>query len=256
MVARKKPIGDEWLRFVTTWQAVDHDAKVKLAEQHEVTYDTAKHWISEKDTTPKEKDETGKIRPSEVVGEILMLRPKIALDFVSFDIETTNLKADFSVLLSACIKSFGQKPIVFRGDDYPSWLESRDNDSEIITDIASEVSRHAIIVTHYGIGFDIRYLRAKMIKYGLPPLPPMFGIDTYSIAKRNMLVSRRRLAALAEWLNLGKKTAVEGNLWLKATMTGDKQAMDEIVAHNIVDCQILERLATISFPYLRSIGRL
>lgn len=255
MVARKKPTGDEWLCFVTTWQSVDHEGKVKLAKQYGVTYDTTKHWISEKDTTPKEEQEE-KITPTEVVGEILMLRPKVQLDFVSFDIETTNFKADFSVMLCACIKPFGGKPMIWRGDDYPDWMEHRDNDLEIVADISRELSRHAVVVTHYGTGFDMRYLRAKMIKHELPPLPPMFGVDTYAIAKRNMLVSRRRLAALAEWLNLGEKEGVKGELWLRAAMTGDRQAMDEIVAHNIVDCQILERLAAVSFPYLRSIRRL
>jgi len=47
MVERKKPMGDKWTDFVLQWQNSDHAGKVKLAESYGVTYDTAKHHISE-----------------------------------------------------------------------------------------------------------------------------------------------------------------------------------------------------------------
>ena len=256
MVARKKPEGEEWFQFVTTWQAVDHAGKVELCKRYSVSYDTGKHWVSEQDTTPAKTIGAALKETATAIGEVLMLQPKVELDFVGFDIETTNLTADFSIILSACVKPFGKKTLVFRGDNYPDWVANRANDSVIVNDIAREVSRHAVVVTHYGSRFDIPYLRAKMVKYGIPPLPPMFGVDTYSIAKANFKVSRRRLAALAEYFQLGKKEGVEGNLWVEAAMTGSKEAMDKIVAHNMVDVEILEKLAAISFPYLRSIRRL
>lgn len=108
----------------------------------------------------------------------------------------------------------------------------------------------------HNTGFDVPYLRAKMIHYGMPPLPPMFHLDTYAIAKANILVARRRLEALAEYFNLGSKHGVEGNLWVSAGMNGDKASMDAIVKHNIVDVEILERLACITLPYMKSMKKL
>lgn len=260
MTARKKPIGVEWDEFVENWRKGNHEHKLQQCALYGITYDTAKHWINEGDTTPLDHPRMPNTKIEETalaVGEVLALRSKIDLDFVTYDIETTGLKADFSIMLSAVIKPFKQEPIVFRADDYEPWKEGhRLNDQEICRDITNELSRHAIIITHYGVGFDIPYTRAKMIRYGLPPLPPMFGVDTYSLAKANMLVSRRRLEALAEYLSLGKKTAVEGNLWMEAAMNGDKAAMDKIVEHNIQDCVLLEKLAAITFPYLKSLRRL
>jgi hypothetical protein len=84
----------------------------------------------------------------------------------------------------------------------------------------------------------------------------MFGIDTWQIAKKNFKVSTRRLKGLGEFFDIGEKDPVEGNLWMEAAYNGSREAMDRIVAHNIRDVELLERLACISFPYLKSIPRL
>lgn len=49
---RKKPSGKDWIDFAGKWGDSDHEAKVALARNKGVSYDTAKHWISEGDTTP------------------------------------------------------------------------------------------------------------------------------------------------------------------------------------------------------------
>jgi len=262
LVQRKKPVGQEYESFCTAWDSANHDQKVKIAGDYGITYDTAKHWRSEGSTdrvavAEAVPSEDRKIEITEAIGEVLSTRPISKLDFVCFDLETTNLKADFSVILCAAIKPYGGDTIIWRADDYPAWQKGdRADDSEIVADIAKELSKHAVVISHYGTGFDIPYLRAKMIHYGLPPLPPMFHFDTYGVAKRNILVSRRRLDALAEYFNLGSKSPVEGSLWLAAGMNGSKEAMDKIVKHNIVDVELLERLAGITLPYMKSMKKL
>lgn len=266
MVERKKPTGEEYQQFRRVWESSDHDAKLLAAKYHEVTYDTAKHWYSEGDTTPtepivtttKDSTEEGHLSLEETgLEDLITTEPAIQLDFVTFDIETTNLTADFSVILCACIKPFGGEPIVFRADEYnPNWAEERSNDEAITRAIAEELARHAIVITHYGSRFDIPYLRAKMVKHRCMPLPPMFGIDTFSIAKANFKVSSRRLANLARYFGLGEKHGVEGGLWVKAGMDGDIDALDEIVAHNILDCELLEKLCALGYPYLKSIRKM
>lgn len=254
-----KPIGQRMIEWCHRWDAADHEGKVELCKEFEVTYETGRHWRSDSSvpTLVKEVEadkEGGWIDlPDEFLGG-----NGVNLDFVSFDLETTNLTADFSAVLCACIKPFGREPMVFRADDFnPDWASKRMDDEALVKAIAAELATHAIVITHYGIGFDIPYLRAKMMKYGLPPLPPMFGIDTYSIAKNNFRVSSRRLKNLARYFELGKlKHEVEGNLWMRAGMNGDVKALDEIVKHNVRDCELLEKLASRSFLYLKSIRRL
>ena len=226
-----------------------------MAKLKEVTYDTAKHWRSEGEV-PTRKHVNEEPRMTVTTPELLAMNPAVNLDFVCFDLETSNLKADFSVLLAACIKPFGQESIVFRADDYPEWEHYRADDSKITRDIAKELRKHAIVIGHYSQKFDLPYLRAKMVKHNLEPLPPMFGIDTWRIAKNNFQVSSRRLQNLVRFFDVGAKGQVEGGLWMSAAYDGSREAMDEIVKHNIVDVEVLEKLACISFPYLKSIPKL
>lgn len=254
MTNKKRPEGEDFVAWCTAWDETDHDGKLLLAKSFGVTYDTAKHWRSEGVVPTRKQVKEPKMTVT--VPELLAMRPSVNLDFVCFDLETSNLNADFSILLTACIKPYGQETIVFRADDYPTWEKERANDSQITKDIAKELRRHAIVIGHYSQKFDIPFLRAKMTKHGLEPLPPMFGIDSWRIAKNNFKVSSRRLGNLATYFDIGEKEPVEGGLWMEAAYNGSREAMDRVVAHNTVDVEVLERLACISFPYLRSIPRL
>jgi len=278
MVARRKPTGQEYVEWCITWDTSDHKGKMEnCCAPFKIKYDTGKSWRSSADLEVDvpiadfgligDKFTEAYDEPTlfanaddeelcQSIEDILPRQAQVELDFVCFDIETTNLTADFSVLLCACIKPWGRPIQVFRADDYNSrWSEKRNDDSAIVKAIATELSRHAIVVTHYGVGFDIPYLRAKMVKHGLPPLPQMFGVDTYSIAKRNFRVSSRRLENLCRYFELGQKSSVQGGLWMEASMNGSKEALDEIVEHNKKDVVLLERLASLCFPYLKSIRR-
>lgn len=254
MTIKKRPTGKDWDWFIDAWYEVDHNGKIKLATQFGVTYETMKHWVSDSGATRKQ------VKPEQrmtvTIPELLAMWPSVKLDFACFDLETSNLNADFSILLTAAIKPYGQEPIVFRADDYPEWKTDRANDYKITKAIAEELRTHAVVVTHYGLYFDIPYLRAKMGKHGIEPLPLMYLVDTWSIAKKNFKVSSRRLANLANYFDVGNKSGVEGGLWMEAAYNGDKEAMDKIVEHNIVDVEVLEKLACLSFPYLKSIPKL
>jgi DNA polymerase elongation subunit (family B) len=251
----KRPIGAAYKEWCKDWDNADHSGKLTICKFYGVTYNTAKHWRSDWDI-PVNKPVPPETRMTINKDEILGLRPSVALDFAFFDIETSNLDANFSILMTACVKPYGQPPVVFRADNYPEWKTNRADDTNITRDIAAELRKHAIIVTHYGDRFDIPYIRAKMTKHNIEPLPLMFGIDTWKIARNNFKVTNRRLQTLVEFFDLGEKSGVEGGLWMKAAYEGSTKALDEIVAHNITDVEILEKLACVSFPFLRSIPRL
>jgi len=214
---------EEWQEFCDHWDSADHQQKLIIAEKkYGITYDSARHWRS--DCPIPTMKETGVCpKPMRItVEQLLDMRPAVNLDFVSFDLETSNLKADFSIILSAVIKPFGQDPIVFRADSYSTWEKNRGDDKQITTDIAKELKRHAIIITHYAVYFDIPFLRAKMVRHGLEPLPQMFAVDSWQIARKNFQVSSRRLKNLARFFRVGEKGQVEGDLWIAAAFDGDR----------------------------------
>ena len=249
------PIGKEQ-EFCQAWDSASHQEKLKLAEQYKVSYDTARHWRSDCRVVPTSDSEPNM---QMTIEDILGYRPAINLDFVSFDLETSNLNADFSVILSAAIKPFGQDTIIFRADRYPAWQRGlRRNDSGIVRDIVAELRKHAIVITHYGSDgrFDLPFLYAKMVKHGIDPLPTMFGIDSWKIARAKFKISSRRLANLGHFFDIGEKSGVDPNLWMEAVYDGSTEALDKIVEHNIIDVEVLEKLAALSFPYIRSIPKL
>jgi len=248
-----KPKGRAYETFCKSWEQADHEGKIALCESNNVTYETGRHHYSDAPSEYK----TRKSKPMRMtVDDILESRPAVNLDFCSFDLESSNLNADFSIMLAACIKPYGQDVIVFRADEYPEWQSNRADDSKITKDIAQELRKHAIIIGHYSQKFDIPFLRAKMLRHGLEPLPPMFGIDTWRVAKNNFKVSSRRLKNLATYFDVGEKEGVEGALWMDAAYNGSKEAMDKIIKHNIIDVEVLEKLACLTFPYIRSIPKL
>lgn len=249
---KKRPEGQALIDWCKAWDLADHQEKLALCSRSGVTYEIGRHWRSDSGVETNEKP-TMTVTPS----ELMATHPAVNLDFVMFDLETSGFDADWDIMLTACIKPYGQPTIVFRADDYPAWTENRANDKTIVVDVASELRKHAIVVGHYSQRFDVRFLRAKMLRHGVEPLPSMFGIDTWKIAKDNFKVSNRRMKSLSIFAQIPmEKEEPSGDRWMRAAFGGERKAMDAIVSHNVTDVELLEKLAAISFPYLRSIPRL
>ena len=256
MTLKRKPAGTEFADFCRQWDDVDHNGKIMLANQYGVTYDTARHWRVGGEV-PTRKRTANEPRMTITAQELLEMRPAVALDFVMFDLETSGFDADWDIILCGSIKPYGKEPVTFRADEYPEWETSRADDKKITIDIANELRKHAIVVGHYSEKFDTMFLRAKMFRHGIEPLPQMFGIDTWRIALKNFKVSSRRQRSLSMFAQLRpEKDEPEGDRWMRAAFNGEREAMDKIVEHNIIDVRELEKLACISFPYLRSIPKL
>lgn len=252
---RKQPAGKAWDEFVAKWYCKDHEGKVALAKEYGVTFGTAKHWVSDSGAT-QIPDRRATYEKPITVEDIMSKENAVNMDFVFFDLETSGFDADWDILLTAAIKPFGHAPVTFRADDYPTWLTERANDKQMTIDIANELRKHAIVVAHYGSKFDVPFLRAKMYKHDLPILPPMFGIDTWRVAWNNFKMSNRRLGTLAMFANVDEKENVDGTRWMRAAFNGEKEAMDKIMEHNILDVEILEKVSCMVFPFLKSIPRL
>ena len=108
MAEKKKPEGKEWEEFIREWNATDHAGKVALAMKYGVRYDTAKHWVSDALCAKPKPKKIEDLDMTMSLEELLNSRPSVNLDFVSFDLESSNLNADFSVFLTAVIKPFGK----------------------------------------------------------------------------------------------------------------------------------------------------
>lgn len=167
-----------------------------------------------------------------------------------FDIETTNLKADFGNLLCVGFKGLEDKKVYVPSiRDFPGktiWDER-----PLLKEVHKQMSNADIWVSYYGTGFDVPYLTAKFLEYDLPVLPNIPHKDLYYTVKSNLAISRKSLQNVGYYLGLShEKTPVEGKIWKKA-MCGDEGSLKYIVDHCSADVLVLEELYLRLRPLIR-----
>lgn len=164
-------------------------------------------------------------------------------------------KADFGTLLCWGYKWIGEKKVYVPSLlDFPG--KNPIDDRALLREVHRVMSEADAYLTYYGKGFDLPFLQAKFLEYGMPMLPPVPHIDIYFTVKSNLSLSRKSLANVSEFLNLeGKKTPVAGRIWKRA-MVGDLSAMKYIVAHCRADVDLLEEAYFKLRPLIRQHPRL
>lgn len=164
------------------------------------------------------------------------------MKFVSFDLETTNLNGNFGVILCACVKPYGEKVKIFRGDNYSSWTHKRSDDSKLARDVYEELKQHRVWIAHNGIKFDVPFLRTRLMKAGTEMSQPII-YDPVRLARRYMKFGYNSLEQVGAHFGIGGKTLVTGDHWMKAALDGNHKSMNYIVEHCVADVEILERVA-------------
>lgn len=180
------------------------------------------------------------------------------------DIESNNLKADFSLCISFCIKESGKDKYHYdslKRCDIDAGLY----DANLIKNLVEEMWKYDRIITHYGknLFFDIPFIRARYLwlcarkLYKGPRFPgykEMYVTDTYSMAKPLLTISSKRQNVIANTV-LGQdiKTPIDRDYWMAITCGSKKQwaeAMKYIVEHNIKDTEQLDGNYLALLPFI------
>src|SRR5262245_47444543 len=163
----------------------------------------------------------------------------------AFDLETSSLNGDYGSLGVAVIHPAGEEnPIVLRGDVLnKNWKTKRSDDSAIVKEVAEELSSYDILIAHNGaagrFGFDIPFLQARLVRWGLPPFPRKKIIDPVQIARNQLRLSGHSLESIAGHLGLEQKMRLANSVWVEAFLDGTRAAMDLIVERCKSDVRIL-----------------
>jgi uncharacterized protein YprB with RNaseH-like and TPR domain len=167
------------------------------------------------------------------------------------DIETSNLKANFGIVLCWCIATDNDKV-------YQDWLTKKDvlsgtEDKRVVSTCIDTMECFDRVVGHYSTYFDIPFLRTRALIHGLPY--PEFGTllhtDVWRMAKTKLCLHSNRQDVIAESLQ-GKtvKTRISHPAWRKAMM-GDEIACAEVVDHCNKDVIDLKKNYEALLPYCR-----
>jgi len=161
------------------------------------------------------------------------------------DIETSNLDADYGIVLTWAIKPLGERTIsgVINYVDIAKGRRG-DEDRRVVTECIAEMANFDKIIGYYSKRFDLPYLRARALHMGLDF--PFYGtiqhVDVFDIVKNRFKISRRRQEVACRFL-LGHtdKTHFDGSVWRDAAR-GNKKAIAKVLDHNIKDVTDLEAL--------------
>lgn len=165
------------------------------------------------------------------------------------DIETSNLKANFGVVLCWCI-------LDTEGNLYEDYMTKRDvvndiEDTRVVATCIETMRRFDRIVGHYSTYFDIPFLRTRALihKLDFPKIGELYHTDTWRMAKRSLCLHSNRQDVIAESL-YGKtvKTRISHPDWRKATM-GDEKSMKEVLDHCEKDVEDLKKNYETLLPY-------
>lgn len=170
------------------------------------------------------------------------------LTIASFDIETSDLKANAGFMLTWAIK-YRNGDVVY---DQVEKSEIFDGtfDKRIIKSLLKELENIDILLTYYGTGFDIPYIRTRALYHGIvfPAYGSIYHFDVYYRIRRLLKLHRNSMDAASRFFGIEGKTHVNIEMWQKAAY-GDKDALGEILDHNIEDVKITEELFNIVEDY-------
>ena len=164
--------------------------------------------------------------------------------FAMFDLETTDLKADGGQILCGSIKPLGGPVETYKSSMYD---EQGGDDHGVLSDIRDRLREFDYIVTWYGTGFDMPFLKTRLLLNNLDSLGEIYHYDLYYTSRFHYLFNSNRMQSVEEALFQGKthKTRLSRVLWAKAQSFNFKErieALDYIADHCEMDVISLEEI--------------
>jgi uncharacterized protein YprB with RNaseH-like and TPR domain len=173
------------------------------------------------------------------------------------DIETTDFKADWGILLLYSIMDEA-------GNFYENRIEIEDMrnskvmDKKIVRQCVEDLKRFDLIIGYYHSGFDLKFLRTRAVINNIP-FPHYDEIqqkDVYYMVRNRFQLTRNSLKnACLTLLGKSYKTDMNRAAWRAATLCGDKRAMDYIAEHCHYDVLDVSRLYKKVIDYSRPVEK-
>lgn len=172
------------------------------------------------------------------------------------DIEASNLKADFGIMLSWAIKPLYEDWVYYDAIN-PKDLKSTSYDKRITESLVETMEEFDRFVVHYGTKFDLPFIRTRAVYHRLdfPQYGEKILTDTYYMARNKMCFHSNRQGSVAKGLGFEDiKTRIEPEYWIGA-LQGKKNCIDYILDHNIKDVYQLEQNYLALRPYVKKNNR-
>jgi len=162
------------------------------------------------------------------------------------DIETSNLDANYGMIITYCILDDDTDKIVEGVVDIKDVREGN-FDNKLCGQLITDILKFDVLKGYFSTRFDIPFMRSRSLKWRhkFPPFKAIDHKDVYYMVKRLLKLNSNRLEVATRFLGITGKNHVDGDQWMIALMCdGEKQkkAMDYILDHNRRDVKILKKL--------------
>lgn len=162
------------------------------------------------------------------------------------DIETSNLDANYGFIITYCILNDTTGEIIENTINIAD-VRKGDFDKQLCKQLIKDMLKFDILLGYWSTGFDIPYIRARCLKWGLnfPIYKSIEHKDVYYMVKRLLKLNRNSLEAACAHFKIKGKNHVHGDKWLIALMCDgvrQEKAMAYILDHNRKDVIILQKL--------------
>lgn len=169
-------------------------------------------------------------------------KPKVGY----LDIETSNLDANYGLIITYCILDRDTDEI-FEEKIAIQDVRKGIFDKNICKKLIKDLLKFDIIKGYWSTNFDIPFIRSRCLKWRLDF--PIYKIidhkDIYYMVKRLLKLNRNSLQSATKFLNIPGKNHVYGDQWMQALLCDgemQKKAMKYILNHNRKDVIITKKL--------------
>ncbi len=152
--------------------------------------------------------------------------------------------ANLSTIISFGYKLEGwKKAKCINAWDFPSRWKRDINDDYMVCKKLYEIMKDADgIVGHYSSKFDFKFINARLLYHGFPPLPKVNHVDTCLVARKKLKLSHNRLDDVADFLGCERKMNSEGNdLWVRVA-NKQKKACKHMSDYCKQDVEVLQQV--------------
>lgn len=165
------------------------------------------------------------------------------MKILAFDIEASNLSADFGIVLCVGFSEIGSKKV-----DVLNILDYSDGDliraeKRLLKDVSKRILDADVWLTHFGNYYDLPFINTRLLYHNLPVLPANFShIDTWKISRNRLKLRNNRLITISEFLGTDEeKNSIKPEQWLRA-LGGHAPSMRYIVEHCRRDVDVLKEV--------------
>ena len=168
-----------------------------------------------------------------------------------WDLETWDLSPQFGPIICASVMDdTTDKMKSFRIDKYikKGLAEDMTDDKQLVIDLRDELEKYHVTAGWYSKGFDMAFLRTRLIMHGERPLRKHFHLDCIWHYKgwRGIKPMSSKMKHVAEFFGMEQKPDVAPSVWM-AAKGGNKKALDEVVDRCEADVRITRAITEKTF---------